>query len=76
MGQIDALRDCFRLVEEYETGEGMRFDWVTRIRPDTAIVRPVVSVKTLDSRFFYLTTQGLVDHIGIFGRGIATLFFT
>ena len=76
VGQIDTLRDCFRLVEEYESSEGMRFDWVTRIRPDTAIVRPVVPVRTLDSRFFYLSSQAYVDHIGIFSRNLATHFFT
>lgn len=76
VGQIDALRDCFRLVEEFEATEGMRFDWVTRIRPDTAIVRPVVPLCTLNSRYFYLSSQAFIDHVGIFGRDLASAFFT
>jgi hypothetical protein len=76
VGQIDTLRDCFRLVEEFESTEGMRFDWVTRIRPDTAIVRPVVPLCTLNSRYFYLSSQAFIDHVGIFGRDSATAFFT
>jgi len=63
-------------VEEYEASEGMRFAWVTRIRPDTAIVRPVASIQTLNSKFFYLSSQAFIDHVGIFGRGLATHFFT
>jgi hypothetical protein len=68
VGQIDTLRDCFRLVEDFEEPIQMKFNWVTRIRPGSMVLRPVAPVCTLDPRFFYLPATSLIDWAGIFGR--------
>ena len=68
VGQIDTLRDCFRLVEEYERDKSMRFDWVTRIRPDTSIVRPVPAWCSFETQFSYLPRDLYIDHVGVFSR--------
>eukprot|EP00613_Pedinella_sp_CCMP2098_P031528 CAMPEP_0171739118 /NCGR_PEP_ID=MMETSP0991-20121206/34036_1 /TAXON_ID=483369 /ORGANISM="non described non described, Strain CCMP2098" /LENGTH=693 /DNA_ID=CAMNT_0012336661 /DNA_START=172 /DNA_END=2250 /DNA_ORIENTATION=- len=75
LGQMDTLRDCYRLVEEFEVTEGIRFDFVTRIRPDTAVLQPVQSIHSLSPEKFYLPSSLYIDHIGIFGRSISDEFF-
>mmetsp|Transcript_27893 Transcript_27893/g.57319 ORF Transcript_27893/g.57319 Transcript_27893/m.57319 type:complete len:405 (+) Transcript_27893:264-1478(+) len=75
IGQLDTLRDCYRMIEDYEEVEGARFDFVTRIRPDSAVLRPVQSVHTLSSAKAYYPTRVIIDHIGIFGRSVSDYFF-
>jgi len=85
IGQLDTLRDCYRMVEDFEKTEGARFDFVTRIRPDSAVLRPVQSIHTLSSAKIYLparddgnidrTLSIAIDHIGIFGRLFSDEFF-
>ncbi|KAJ3347275.1 hypothetical protein HDU83_002193 [Entophlyctis luteolus] len=36
IGQYNSLRECFKLVEDYESENDMKFDIVLRIRPDAA----------------------------------------
>ncbi|KAJ3106009.1 hypothetical protein HDU97_007193 [Phlyctochytrium planicorne] len=41
LGQFNALSECFKLVEEYENKNAMKFDMVLRIRPDAAYLYPI-----------------------------------
>mmetsp|Transcript_27894 Transcript_27894/g.57320 ORF Transcript_27894/g.57320 Transcript_27894/m.57320 type:complete len:425 (+) Transcript_27894:264-1538(+) len=83
IGQLDTLRDCYRMIEDYEEVEGARFDFVTRIRPDSAVLRAVQSIHTLTSAKIYLPTRddgnidhiGIFDHVGIFGRSFSDELF-
>jgi hypothetical protein len=45
------------------------------IRPDSAVLRPVQSIYTLSSDFFYLPSGIFIDHIGIFGGSVSDDFF-
>ena len=54
VAQLDTLRECFRLVEKYEAAHGMKFDWITRLRPDTVIAYPIKPMCFFDSHFTYL----------------------
>ena len=60
LAQLDTLRECFRLVEAYESEHAITFDWVTRLRPDTAIVFPVKPHCFFDEAFTYL--PGEIQH--------------
>jgi hypothetical protein len=76
LGQVDTLRDVFSLVEEYEAEHHMRFDWVTRIRPDLIVLQPVTPWCFLDTQYYYVPRRLWMDHIGIFSREVhAETFF-
>jgi len=76
IGQYDSLRDVFKLVLAYEAKQGMRFDFVTRVRPDSAFVKPVQPWCTFDQNYYYLASQyHWPDHVGIFGRDVSDGLF-
>jgi hypothetical protein len=76
VAQIDTLHSCFRLVEGYEFEHSMRFDVVTRIRPDSAFIHPMPALCSLDyTHFSYLPASYYLDHLGIFGRNQSDSLF-
>jgi len=46
--QVSRFRDALELVRDYEAEHQMKFDWVTRPRPDVYFTRPVTPAFTLD----------------------------
>mmetsp|Transcript_82686 Transcript_82686/g.215393 ORF Transcript_82686/g.215393 Transcript_82686/m.215393 type:complete len:519 (+) Transcript_82686:2-1558(+) len=85
------VRECFRLVQEYEVKHRMMFDFVTRLRPDavffapmprinSTLLRPRLGVRSLT---MLIPRGGLVgkglwssnDHVAILPRALAPRYF-
>jgi len=47
--QVSRFRDALELVQDYEAEHGMKFDWVTRPRPDVYFTRPIIPARFLDA---------------------------
>ena len=40
-GQVDASMQCLKMIEAYETEHSVKFDLVTRARPDLGVLTPL-----------------------------------
>ena len=54
VAQLHTLRECFRLVQKFEESNRMKFDWITRLRPDTVIAYPIKPYCFFDRQYTYL----------------------
>jgi len=46
--QVSRFRDALELVRDYEEQHNLKFDWVTRPRPDVYFTRPIMPANLLD----------------------------
>lgn len=53
--QASRFRDGMELVRQYETEHQMKFDWVTRPRPDVYFSRPVAPASSLDIKAVHVS---------------------
>jgi len=53
--QVSRFRDALELVREYEAEHNMKFDWVTRPRPDVYFTRPVTPAFSLDQNSVHVS---------------------
>lgn len=53
--QASRFRDGMELVRNYESEHQMKFDWVTRPRPDVYFTRPVISALRLDNKVAHVS---------------------
>jgi hypothetical protein len=53
--QVSRFRDALELVRDYEDEHKMKFDWVTRPRPDVYFTRPVAPVTMLDTNSVHVS---------------------
>ena len=64
-GQLTASAECLHMVEEYELAHGIRFNYVTRSRPDLAYLSPMLpycffadpKVLYIDKKDFFLAMR-------------------
>jgi len=84
--QVSRFRDALELVRDYEEEHKMRFDWVTRPRPDVFFTRPVTPASTLDPNsahvspwaqcgyggmdWFYALPRKHADTVALFSNGV------
>ena len=51
------IDECFEAVTQYERSQKVKFDWVTRIRPDVACAGPLPSLQSLDTSFLHAVAK-------------------
>lgn len=77
--QFHKLGLCLRLAEAAEAARGRRFDWLLRLRPDTAFAAPVGDLADLDAEavhaVFRESVGDLNDHFAIVPRAHAEAYF-
>lgn len=56
--QFKRFQTCMTLVREYEEEHSMKFDWVTRNRPDVYWVQPITHVSELEQRVYVSPANG------------------
>lgn len=85
--QMMRLSTCLGMIQNYEGDHDMRFDWVTRVRPDVYFTRPIVPVSQLATDavhftpwascgfggmdWFYAMPRSMVDKVAGFGQGVS-----
>lgn len=75
--QFKRFQSCMTLVEEYEQEHRMKFDWVTRNRPDVYWLKPIVSASQLEHRTYvtpWNVAYGAIDWFFALPRGDADIF--
>jgi len=63
--QVSRFRDSLEMVRDYEAENNMKFDWVTRARPDVYFTRPAPQALSLDSEKAYFTPWGQCGYGGM-----------
>lgn len=75
--QFKRFQTCMTLVRDYEQEHGMKFDWVTRNRPDVYWVKPIIPASELQNHVYvtpWNVAYGAIDWFFAMPRGDADVF--
>lgn len=75
--QFKRFQTCMMLVRDYEREHEMKFDWVTRNRPDVYWVKPIGPASQLDHHVYvtpWNVAYGAIDWFFAMPRGDADVF--
>lgn len=75
--QFKRFQTCMTLVRDYEEEHGMKFDWVTRNRPDVYWVSPIIPASKLENHVYvtpWNAAYGAIDWFFAMPRGDADVF--
>eukprot|EP01116_Phalansterium_solitarium_P007092 TRINITY_DN19579_c0_g1_i1.p1 TRINITY_DN19579_c0_g1~~TRINITY_DN19579_c0_g1_i1.p1 ORF type:complete len:356 (+),score=30.32 TRINITY_DN19579_c0_g1_i1:151-1218(+) len=73
--QYQNVKNCYRLVTEYEKANNMRFDWVIRMRPDVTIAKSLHPWCLWENNRIYASPWQHLDHFVMTPRKFSDYFF-
>ncbi|KAJ3191272.1 hypothetical protein HK101_007921 [Irineochytrium annulatum] len=74
LGQYTSVRECFKLIEDYEKSHAMKFEMVLRIRPDGAWMTPMPPWCAYNRERIYGNHKH-PDHVNVMDRKNAPAIF-